>query len=331
MAPRLSVVIPLFEKGPHILRCLESVLGQTVGDLDVVVVDDGSTDEGPDRVRAVGDTRIRLVSQANQGQATARNRGAAEARAELVAFLDADDTWESDHAATLLRLRETFPTAGLLATAYEAVEPDGRRSQVRLTAVPPAPWEGLLPDYFHAAATGEPPVWTSAAAVPADLFRDIGGFRGTCSFGEDLDLWARIACRHRVAFSWRGGAVYRRDSVNRLCLGRLPEGFDGFVEHYLAHPEDAAAAREGSSWADAYVGKLQMEVVARRLQAGDVEGACALLPTVVPGGRSLRWYRTARCLAALPGTLRGPVWHLYWGAVRGFRGAGRRLGRGRGS
>src|SRR5512143_913149 len=90
---RVGVVIPLYNKGTLVRRALNSVLGQTFQNFEVVVVDDGSTDEGPDVVRECSDSRVRLIQQANAGPGAARNRGARETQAPLLAFLDADDEW----------------------------------------------------------------------------------------------------------------------------------------------------------------------------------------------------------------------------------------------
>ena len=91
--PRVSVVIPLYQTEAYIETALASVLAQTYGDFEVIVVDDGSRDRGPEIVRARGDARVRLVTQANRGLAGARNTGIRELRGEFVALLDADDAW----------------------------------------------------------------------------------------------------------------------------------------------------------------------------------------------------------------------------------------------
>ena len=84
--PKFSVVIPLFEKGPHIARALNSVLNQTIQDFEIIVVDDGSTDDGADVVSGYGDPKIRLFQQTNQGVSFARNKGYELARADLIAI-----------------------------------------------------------------------------------------------------------------------------------------------------------------------------------------------------------------------------------------------------
>ena len=90
---KVSVIIPLYNKSQYIARTLDSVLAQTFQDYEVIVVNDGSTDDGPRIVRQYRDPRLRLVSQENRGLSGARNRGIAESRTDWVAFLDADDEW----------------------------------------------------------------------------------------------------------------------------------------------------------------------------------------------------------------------------------------------
>ncbi len=89
----VSVIIPLYNKGKYVGRALDSVFSQTFKDFEVVVVDDGSEDEGPDIVRRYKDKRLRLIQQDNAGPGVARNRGISETTGHYVAFLDADDEW----------------------------------------------------------------------------------------------------------------------------------------------------------------------------------------------------------------------------------------------
>lgn len=89
----VSVIIPLYNKGKYIARALDSVFAQTYQEFEVIVVDDGSTDEGPDIVRTYHDPRLRLIQQANAGPGSARNRGIKETTTPYLAFLDADDEW----------------------------------------------------------------------------------------------------------------------------------------------------------------------------------------------------------------------------------------------
>lgn len=215
--PKISVVIPLYNKAPHIQRTLDSVVAQNISDFDIVVIDDGSTDNGAEIVERINDSRIRLFRQENRGVSAARNRGIREAQSDLIAFLDADDEWEPDHLATLLFLQREFPEAGAFTTAYKIFEDNGKASYPNFAEIPSAPWSGLIPNYIRSSALGPLPVNSSVVAVPRSVFDQVGFFVEGTNMGEDLDMWLRIALKYPIAFSWQGIAVYRRDSKNRLC------------------------------------------------------------------------------------------------------------------
>ena len=212
----ISVVIPLYNKERHIARAIRSVLSQTWGDFELVVVDDGSTDGGAEIVDAMADQRIRLVRQANAGASAARNRGIAVARAEMVAFLDADDEWLPEHLETIERLADKYPGCGAYAAAYAVVAPDGKRWNHVTQGIPAPPWEGMIPNYFRSAASF--PVWTSAVAVPKRVFDIVGLFPVGVEIGEDLDMWCRIALRYPICFNSQVSAVYHKEAENRACM-----------------------------------------------------------------------------------------------------------------
>lgn len=146
---KISVIIPLYNKEMYIKRAIDSVLAQTFQDYEIVVIDDGSKDASADVVRNIYDTRIRLIQQTNAGECAARNRAILEARTDLLALLDADDEWKPIFLETVLRLREKYPQAGAYATAYEIRDPELGRLKLKYKAIPPAPWEGIIPNYLE--------------------------------------------------------------------------------------------------------------------------------------------------------------------------------------
>jgi glycosyltransferase involved in cell wall biosynthesis len=257
---RISVVTSLYNKGNCVERAIRSALGQTVPCSEILVVDDGSVDGGPGVVEGIEDPRIRLIRQANRGPAGARSRGAEEGLGELIAFLDADDEWKPWFLESIVKLRGQCPDAGAYATAYEIQEPDGRVWTPSFREIPPAPWEGIIPNFFRS-SIGSSPVWISAVVIPKEVFRTVGYFLPCPGVGEDAELWARIAMRYPIAFSWRVSSIYHRDAENRYCESvfthvfspdcleramrgqHVPPHILPDVEEFFAHHKLVAASR----------------------------------------------------------------------------------------
>ena len=215
--PAVSVVIPLYNKGPYIARALNSVLAQTFQDFEVIVVDDGSTDDGAAVVRGFDDPRIRLIQQENQGVSAARNRGIEAARAELVAFLDADDEWLPGFLGTVMRLRRKFPEAGAYATAFMKKFSSDICQEQTFSGIPQSDWEGIIPSYFRSCAFGKLPIRSSNVAIPREVFFDVGMFPVGEWWGEDTDMWGRVALRYPIGFSSGYYAIYNVGATNRTC------------------------------------------------------------------------------------------------------------------
>lgn len=278
------MVIPLYNKALYIERTVRSVLAQTRQEFEVVVVDDGSTDGGAAIVERFADPRIRLITQENRGASTARNRGIRESGADIVAFLDADDEWYPTFLETILDLHRRYPEAGAHATAYAIYNPDGEKRVASIAAVPPAPWSGVLPNYFRSATLGEPPVSSSSVAIPRVVLDEVGGFAEGYWWGEDVDLWGRIAFRYPIAFTWGVGAAYHTEIARRACTRVQPVPENPFVvsarqavERGLISPEMLADVLE-------YVAAKQLQTAARNIQAGRPD---------------LAWANLARCPSRL--------------------------------
>jgi glycosyltransferase involved in cell wall biosynthesis len=111
-----SIVIPLYNKEKYIKRAITSVLDQTIQDFEIIVVNDGSTDNSTNIVKSITDNRIKLINQENQGVSVARNTGIENTKNEYIAFLDADDKWEPYFLEEIRKLIEINKSAGLFAT-----------------------------------------------------------------------------------------------------------------------------------------------------------------------------------------------------------------------
>jgi glycosyltransferase involved in cell wall biosynthesis len=212
----VSVVIPLYNKALYIGRAIESVLNQSVQSDEIVIIDDGSTDNSVSEVLKFKDSRIRLIQQPNAGEGATRNNGVAEAQYGLVAFLDADDQWKPDFLLNIKRLRNNFPDCGAYGTAYEIIDPGGSSSHPVLKGVPPAPWIGIIPNIFKMLEY-DSPFCSSSIAIPKNVYWELKGFSEGVTQGADKMMWIRLGSKYPIAFSPSRQAIYHREAINRAC------------------------------------------------------------------------------------------------------------------
>lgn len=212
---QISIIMPLHNKESSVLSSIASVQAQSFPYWELVVIDDGSTDTGPEKVAALNDERIRLIRQTNGGVSAARNRGIAEARCELLTFLDADDTWLPGFLQAIVALARDFREARWFATSYLIRHPRDGEYQARLQGVPAGFQRGVLDDYFSVAAVSDPPVNSSVVSIFRSAIEDIGGFPEGIASGEDLLTWARLAARFPLAYDARALSVFEVSGIER--------------------------------------------------------------------------------------------------------------------
>jgi glycosyltransferase involved in cell wall biosynthesis len=215
-----SIVVPLYNKAPEIARCLRSALSQTTTNFELIVIDDGSTDGGDAVVRSFQDSRVRFLQQENQGVARTRNHGVQVARSSIIAFLDADDEWLPNHLEEVARLVKLHPNAGLFLTGFWLDRGGGWRRSIRLAKKYMKPGSCLVADYFSV-PDGKITL-PSASAFMRDALIAAGGFR--TMFGEDVDLWLRMAAMFPTAYSSEPTAIWHLDVKNRRCIEEASNG-----------------------------------------------------------------------------------------------------------
>jgi GT2 family glycosyltransferase len=203
----VTVIIPLYNKAGSISRAVDSVLAQTMASFELLVVDDGSSDGGAELISAVADPRLRVIRQPNAGVSAARNRGVAEARSDLVAFLDADDTWEPRFLEATLAARSRYPEAVAWFSDYFEAGPSrtvptiGAWGKVRVIRD--------YPDWFvRHRGNG---LFSSSSLVRKDALEACGGFPEGVRNGEDTDTWFRLA--------WQGPVVYVGEALASYVVG----------------------------------------------------------------------------------------------------------------
>ncbi len=210
-SPRFSVVIPLYNMAPTISRAVGSALGQTCSDLEVIVVDDGSSDGGADLAERTGDPRLRVIRQANAGAAAARNTGIRAARARHVTFLDADDAYDPHFLATVRELIQRYPQAGLYVTSYRIA---GARHQVAVApSYPELPEAGPIPDFVDVVHRhlflG---LISSSCCLDRSVTAQTGCFQEGVHFAEDTHYWLHLALHYPVVFTREVAATVHSDT-----------------------------------------------------------------------------------------------------------------------
>lgn len=222
MIARFSVVVPLYNKGPHIERAIASALAQSLLPLEIIVVDDGSSDGGYEWVKAQANDLIRHEQRSGPGAGgyAARNRGIELARGEWIAFLDADDEWHPNHLAELAAALAHAANAENVVTlfsGYEDIFPADRHETDPFTLR--FAGERMEMDFKallgHWVALNGSPIWTSATACRRTSLLEAGAFPdGRCSRGGDKDTWLRVAHLGNAVYTGTITANYYRDAVN---------------------------------------------------------------------------------------------------------------------
>lgn len=196
-----SVVIPLFNKQAHVTACIESVLSQTFKDFEIILVDDGSQDASASLVERIGDPRIRLHRQSNQGVSAARNVGVDLARSETIFFLDADDTWDPSFLEEMVALISSSPSAGVWGCGTRKIYAGGAVSYAPIASSFFQTGTSLLRDYFETfLAYGSSPFSNSSYGLLRSKFREAGGYTPGVRLTEDSALWCRLTAVSDFAF-----------------------------------------------------------------------------------------------------------------------------------
>ena len=195
--PFFSVVIALYNKKDYIANTLKSVLNQTFTDYEIVIVNDGSTDNSFEIVNRIKDSRIISFNIKNQGAAYARNYGIQKANAEYIALLDADDLWKDIHLETIFNLLKDYPNTGMYCSGYNLLYGDKRIKKSKLKGIPNE-FRGIISNYFESNLFNSI-VNSSVVVISKHVLDYIGLFDIGMKSGQDTDLWTRIALKYKVA------------------------------------------------------------------------------------------------------------------------------------
>ena len=232
--PKFSVVISVFNKEKYIANTLNSVLAQTFTDFEVVLLNDGSTDNSEAEILKFKDPRIRYFSKENRGASAARNFTIEQAEANYIALMDADDYWYPFYLEEQNRLLNEFPNESVFATATE-IKRNGKTFK-NTYSIRTIDEDAVLVDYFEASQL-DSVLLSISTVLKKEVFANVGWYDPKIKSGEDTDLYVRIGLKYKVVFSPKVCATYivRKNrlfqSVKNLEDKANFEAYEGFEKN----------------------------------------------------------------------------------------------------
>jgi len=232
----ISVIIPLYNKEKSIGKTIESVLTQTYQNFEVIIIDDGSTDNSLKIANSISDERLFVFHKTNAGVSSARNYGAVKASREWLFFLDADDLLTRDSLQTLIELSHRYTSATMLVSNFKIIETDKNidKNYSNFNI------EGIVRNPFKSIWNFELLPRTGNMLIKTAIFRNSNGFREDCSVYEDLEFLLNILYDVRLAYTPKVLLTYLRDfsdlSVNvKPFVKTLPFHIQSFNQINFYH------------------------------------------------------------------------------------------------
>jgi len=247
--PEVTAIIAAYNAQRYVEQAVRSVLEQTVEDLEVLVVDDGSTDETPEIIRRFDDPRVRIFRQPNAGQTVAKNRGIYESTGRYVGFCDADDRW---HPQKLEKQLPVFDRSAEIAVVYSSersIDEVGNSIPDRVDAVRRG---RVLDDLFI-----ENFVPFGTAIVRRSCLLEVGGFDESLRMGIDWDLWLRIAAKYEFDYVPDDLSIYRKWSgqMSTDWCGRYDSAFRIMKKFLRSNPGLLRRGTRRRAYANTYTNR----------------------------------------------------------------------------
>jgi glycosyltransferase involved in cell wall biosynthesis len=235
MSPFFSVVIPLYNKESYISKTLNTVLNQSFKDFEVIIVNDGSTDQSVSVIDTYTDKRIKLIHQINQGVSVARNTAITASTGMYIATLDADDIWKPNHLEALKKCIDTFKNAVLFCNNYEIKRRDGFITKAKFNFEYYS--DCLLVDNFFEANIINYIPHSSSVAFKKDTFFKIGAYNTQLRTGQDIDLWIRFGLHGAIAFNPVVTMLYNFFDPNSLSNSKLNDNRLLLISQYTTEEQ----------------------------------------------------------------------------------------------
>ncbi|MBK9926013.1 MAG: glycosyltransferase family 2 protein [Anaerolineales bacterium] len=263
-----SVVVPLYNKEQHIKRAVLSVLDQNFIRYELLIVDDGSTDNSYEVAKSIEDDRIRIIRQSNQGECAARNRGILESSSEFIAFLDADDCWKPSFLDQIASLIKEYPTCGVYATSYEVVDEFGVCQPLKKSYFVRG-WRGILDNYFEIIRDYFP-FNSSSVAIRKEALKKVNGFPVGVKLGGDIATWFNLCTVTKFAYVNLPFSTIHYDAENRVTMTyKKPLNDYAPITTLSNLTRNGKLSLQNTQHAINYLAKKQLPIVRHYLENGD--------------------------------------------------------------
>ena len=191
MAPKVSVVMSVYNEERHVEEAIRSILDQTFKDFEFIVVDDGSTDKTPQILRSFSDPRLKIIRQRNMGLTKALNRGISLAEGEYIARMDADDVSLPERLERQVKFLDENPEVGIVGTAYYEIDAEGRILGRERFPTRDEDLRKVLIRYN--------PFFHASVMIRRTVFEKVGLYDESFPYAQDYELWFRVARHFKLA------------------------------------------------------------------------------------------------------------------------------------
>lgn len=291
--PLVSVIIPTYNRADLCARAIRSALSQTYAPIEVIVIDDGSTDGTDEAITREFGNAITLLRQANSGVSTARNAGMARARGEYLAFLDSDDLWDKQKLAQQVEWLERHPDFGMVLCNLAVQDHDGSHVRI-IDRRPRLPRDGeILSDVVR-----NPSLVPSTVMIRREVYEQLGGFDPGLRTAEDLDFHLRVAARFKIGLLPDALAIIRKADLDGLSeLPCTTRDHVRVVSRFVRNCGDLMTTEDAhmvmfqlliyNAWSAAGSGRPAealghaLNAVGHITRASQLQAVLSLLPTIV--------------------------------------------------
>ena len=216
-----SVIIPVYNKQNFVYNTIQSVLSQTFSDFEIIIINDGSTDESEKEIMKFSDERINYIKQHNKGLSASRNKGIKIASSKYLTFLDSDDIWHPGYLEKIIYLINSFPSEKIFATNYYDIYPNGIKLLPKNLALQ-FKEDAIIRNYFSL-NLGQPFYIASCLCVEKSVFKTIGYFNEKITYAEDVDFNIRSNLKFNTIFTNKPYIDYYVFSENQITTTGLKD------------------------------------------------------------------------------------------------------------